>query len=110
MISALRTVRPALIDFYGSLSDEQKARFNIMGQPDAGKQWPQWSASRRQLGYREALAGEIRAAGWSSVAPGQCRAASQPWGSDGRADASSQYLALCLMPSSSSDFSMIQPR
>jgi LTXXQ motif family protein len=33
MISALRTVRPALIDFYRSLSDEQKARFNIMGQP-----------------------------------------------------------------------------
>jgi len=32
MISALRTVRPALIDFYGSLSDEQKARFNLMGQ------------------------------------------------------------------------------
>lgn len=32
MISALQTVRPALIDFYRSLSDEQKARFNLMGQ------------------------------------------------------------------------------
>jgi LTXXQ motif family protein len=32
MISALQTVRPALIDFYRSLSDEQKARFNTMGQ------------------------------------------------------------------------------
>ena len=32
MISALQTVRPALLDFYRSLSDEQKARFNLMGQ------------------------------------------------------------------------------
>jgi hypothetical protein len=36
MIAALRTVRPALADFYGSLSDEQKARFNMMGQPSQG--------------------------------------------------------------------------
>ena len=36
MIAALRTVRPALTDFYGSLSDEQKARFNMMGQPSQG--------------------------------------------------------------------------
>jgi len=36
MIAALRTVRPALTDFYGSLSDEQKARFNAMGQPSQG--------------------------------------------------------------------------
>jgi LTXXQ motif family protein len=36
MITALRTVRPALTDFYGSLSDEQKARFNMMGQPSQG--------------------------------------------------------------------------
>jgi hypothetical protein len=33
MISALRTVRPALTEFYASLSDEQKARFNLMGRP-----------------------------------------------------------------------------
>ncbi|HJZ31552.1 MAG TPA: Spy/CpxP family protein refolding chaperone [Hyphomicrobiaceae bacterium] len=32
MILALRTVRPALTAFYASLSDEQKARFNMMGQ------------------------------------------------------------------------------
>src|SRR5262245_16025508 len=32
MIAALQTVRPALIDFYRSLGDEQKARFNMMGQ------------------------------------------------------------------------------
>jgi LTXXQ motif family protein len=31
MISALRTVRPALTEFYASLSDEQKARFNLLG-------------------------------------------------------------------------------
>jgi hypothetical protein len=32
MTTALKTVRPALTDFYGLLSDEQKARFNMMGQ------------------------------------------------------------------------------
>jgi hypothetical protein len=34
MLQALDTVRPALADFYASLTDEQKARFNAMrGQP-----------------------------------------------------------------------------
>jgi LTXXQ motif family protein len=32
MIVAVRSVRPALTDFYALLSDEQKARFNMMGQ------------------------------------------------------------------------------
>jgi hypothetical protein len=31
MLQAAGTVRPALADFYGSLSDDQKARFNTMG-------------------------------------------------------------------------------
>ena len=31
MLSAVETVQPALADFYNSLSDEQKARFNTMG-------------------------------------------------------------------------------
>jgi LTXXQ motif family protein len=31
MLQAVGTVRPALADFYGSLSDDQKARFNTMG-------------------------------------------------------------------------------
>ena len=31
MIDAANTVKPALYDFYGSLSNEQKARFNIIG-------------------------------------------------------------------------------
>jgi hypothetical protein len=31
MLQAVDTVRPALADFYGSLSDDQKARFNTMG-------------------------------------------------------------------------------
>jgi hypothetical protein len=35
MTSAVSTVRPALDDFYASLSDEQKARFNTMGQAQA---------------------------------------------------------------------------
>ncbi len=32
MIEAVKTVRPALFTFYASLSDEQKAQFNTMGQ------------------------------------------------------------------------------
>jgi hypothetical protein len=31
LLQAVGTVRPALADFYGSLSDDQKARFNTMG-------------------------------------------------------------------------------
>ncbi len=31
MLQAVQTVRPALSDFYNSLSDDQKARFNSMG-------------------------------------------------------------------------------
>jgi hypothetical protein len=33
MAGAIKTVRPALADFYSSLSDEQKARFNNLGPP-----------------------------------------------------------------------------
>jgi LTXXQ motif family protein len=33
MAEAIKTVRPALASFYGSLSDEQKARFNTLGPP-----------------------------------------------------------------------------
>src|SRR6185437_14894144 len=35
MAGAIRTVRPALADFYSSLTDEQKARFNNLGPPQA---------------------------------------------------------------------------
>ena len=31
MLQAVKTVQPALENFYGSLSDEQKARFNQLG-------------------------------------------------------------------------------
>jgi hypothetical protein len=31
MVAAMKTIRPKLADFYASLSDEQKAKFNIMG-------------------------------------------------------------------------------
>ena len=31
-VQAVKTVRPALQDFYASLNDEQKARFNTMNQ------------------------------------------------------------------------------
>jgi hypothetical protein len=33
MSAAIKTVRPALDNFYASLTDEQKARFNILGPP-----------------------------------------------------------------------------
>ena len=33
MAEAINTVRPALASFYGSLTDEQKARFNTLGPP-----------------------------------------------------------------------------
>ena len=33
MAGAVKTVRPALADFYSSLTDEQKARFNTLGPP-----------------------------------------------------------------------------
>jgi uncharacterized phage infection (PIP) family protein YhgE len=38
MSEAIKTVRSALADFYASLSDEQKARFNKLGPPDAARQ------------------------------------------------------------------------
>ena len=33
MVDALKTVRPKLVDFYATLNDEQKARFNTIGPP-----------------------------------------------------------------------------
>lgn len=38
MAEAIKTVRPALADFYASLSDEQKARFNTLGPPNTSRQ------------------------------------------------------------------------
>ena len=38
MSQAITTVRPALADFYTSLSDEQKARFNTLGPPNTSRQ------------------------------------------------------------------------
>ena len=32
MVQAARTVQPALLDFYASLNNEQKAKFNTLGQ------------------------------------------------------------------------------
>ena len=33
MVNAMNTVRPKLQDFYASLNDDQKAKFNIMAPP-----------------------------------------------------------------------------
>jgi hypothetical protein len=41
MVNAMKTIRPKLEEFYASLSDEQKARFNTMGPP------PQKASSQR---------------------------------------------------------------
>ena len=35
MLQAVKTLRPALDDFYTSLDDDQKARFNTMGLPQS---------------------------------------------------------------------------
>ena len=37
MVGAMRSVRPKLEDFYTSLNDEQKARFNTMGPPPSAQ-------------------------------------------------------------------------
>ena len=37
MLEAIKTVRPALQDFYASLNDEQKAQFNVIGQPGTAR-------------------------------------------------------------------------
>ena len=36
MVQAAKNLRPTLATFYASLSDEQKAQFNTMGQQNAG--------------------------------------------------------------------------
>ena len=44
MVDAMNTIRPKLQDFYASLNDDQKAKFNIMGPP------PNASAQQKQSG------------------------------------------------------------
>ena len=38
LADAVNTVKPALTDFYNSLTDEQKARFNVIGRDSATPQ------------------------------------------------------------------------
>ncbi|HXW49043.1 MAG TPA: Spy/CpxP family protein refolding chaperone, partial [Xanthobacteraceae bacterium] len=47
MSDAIKSVRPDLEKFYASLSDEQKARFNMMGPPPAASS-PSPSPSQSQ--------------------------------------------------------------
>jgi ABC-type transporter MlaC component len=49
MVDALKAVRPNLKNFYASLSDDQKARFNTMGPPPLAASSPQ----QRQNGGRQ---------------------------------------------------------
>jgi hypothetical protein len=69
MLAAVRTVRPALDKFYGSLSDEQKARFNAFGPEDRAQ--PQ---SQRDL----AQLCSARASGVASVPVGRIERAVRP--------------------------------
>jgi hypothetical protein len=39
MLQAVKTVQPTLEDFYGALSDEQKAQFNRIGAPPAAPRY-----------------------------------------------------------------------
>ncbi|MGZ7060566.1 MAG: Spy/CpxP family protein refolding chaperone, partial [Candidatus Angelobacter sp.] len=48
MAEAIKTVRPALASFYGSLTDEQKARFNTLGPPQTTA--PAQNSRSRQKG------------------------------------------------------------
>ncbi|HVX98778.1 MAG TPA: Spy/CpxP family protein refolding chaperone [Pseudorhodoplanes sp.] len=52
-LAAVRAVRPPLERFYGSLSDEQKARFNVIG-PDIGRE--EARATQRETQGRAASA------------------------------------------------------
>ena len=47
MVEAMNTIRPKLQAFYGSLSDEQKARFNIMGSPQKASAAKERQGSKR---------------------------------------------------------------
>ena len=46
MLAATKTVRPKLVTFYDSLSDEQKARFDTMGPPQTASVQQQQSGGR----------------------------------------------------------------
>ncbi|MDR3422925.1 MAG: Spy/CpxP family protein refolding chaperone [Xanthobacteraceae bacterium] len=48
MVEAMNTVRPKLVAFYHSLSDEQKAKFNIMGPPQTGANAPQQGSANQK--------------------------------------------------------------
>jgi LTXXQ motif family protein len=48
MADAIKSVRPGLQDFYASLSDEQKAKFNTIGPPPNAGPPPQQRQSGGQ--------------------------------------------------------------
>jgi hypothetical protein len=53
MLEAVRTVKPPLDDFYASLTDEQKARLNVLDTGPSGS--PTKSAARNATGSRYAM-------------------------------------------------------
>jgi len=73
MLEAVRTVRPALEQFYGLLNDEQKARFNAIG-PDDEQQSPRdlaQACGERTAGIASLPIAEIE----RSVRPGEAQRA-----------------------------------
>jgi LTXXQ motif family protein len=48
MADAIKSVRPDLQNFYASLSDEQKAKFNTIGPPPKATSSPSLRQSRGQ--------------------------------------------------------------
>ena len=48
MVEAMKAIRPKLQDFYTSLSDEQKAKFNIMGPAQGASAQQQDGLGRRR--------------------------------------------------------------
>jgi hypothetical protein len=64
MVQAIKAVRPKLGDFYDTLNDEQRARFNSMGQQNAGP--PEYlAAGRRPPAPRQRMNGDALPLSWT---------------------------------------------
>jgi hypothetical protein len=75
LLDAIKTVRPALVTFYGLLNDEQKARFNLMAppQPLPAKAGDARTPRAPQRPARPREEGLPRAGEWAARCSGQAR-------------------------------------
>ncbi len=60
MLQAVRTVRVAMIDFYGSLTDEQKAAFDAIGPQRMGASDQSYGGRRYIRGHHASIEQMIR--------------------------------------------------